>query len=321
MVNSKFPIFLFIGTDTHSKEMAIEELGRSFLDRSGRELNYKVFYGGEVSVRDVLDYVSTVPFISSKRLAVIRDFEKLSQGDKARLVSYIKKPSKSAFLVLESENDSVLREYSDISRYANIRRFGELSDLELESWVKGHLSKKGKSIEVSALAALKELAGEKTSDLFQELEKLITFTGERSRISLADVEEAVGRSLMASAFDITAAIDKKNIDVALEVVSDLAVAGKKPHEVIGILNWYLKRLLRAKTLAAQGETNSGIARILGIGRKYTSDFFKQVKMLDIEKIKSKMEILLEADLDIKRTRFDPRLILEFTVIRLCLGLR
>ena len=72
-------------------------------------------------------------------------------------------------------------------------------------------------------------------------------------------------------------------------------------------------------LISRGEKPLEVSNILRLNRRYSDDFFKQVGRLNIHEIKSKLEILLEADTNIKRSKFKPPLALEFTVIRLCLG--
>ena len=116
MVNPRPSVFLFAGNDTYSKEQAIKKLKSSLLDSSSLELDYKVFDGVDAEVRDILDYVSTIPFLASKRLVIIKHFEKFSKEDTSRLISYIKNPIKSTCLVLDAEDDSLLKDYPGISR-------------------------------------------------------------------------------------------------------------------------------------------------------------------------------------------------------------
>ena len=112
MVNPIKSVFLFAGNDSYSKEQAIKKLKSSLLDSSSSELDYKVFDGADAEVRDILDHVSTIPFLASKRLIIIKHFEKLSKEDTSRLIDYIKNPTKSTCLVLDAEDDSIIKQYS-----------------------------------------------------------------------------------------------------------------------------------------------------------------------------------------------------------------
>jgi DNA polymerase-3 subunit delta len=290
MVNLKPSVFLFVGNDGYSKEKEIEEISGSLFDGSSRELDYKVFYGGEADAREIIDYINTVPFAASKRLAVVKGFDKLPQEEKARLIASIEKPLKSACLVLETGGNF---EYSRLPGHVKVRRFAEPADSQVLPWMKKILASKGKAIQGKAAMILKELRGKDLASLSQELEKLSLFVGERKEVEAADVEAVVEKSLTASAFDLADAVEAKDVNKALDIVSGLVRAGKRPHEITGLLCWHFKKILRAK--------------------------IRRSRPRDIERIRAKMAILLEADLAIKRPRYDPAFALEFAIIRLCLG--
>jgi len=319
MVKVEPSVFLFIGDENYLKEKALKDLSSSLLDSSSKELDYKIFYGGETDAKEILDYATTVPFLAAKKLIVIKEFEKLAQDSQARLIAYIKRPSKFTCLVLDTTNASVLDDFHSIRRYVNVLRFDELTDSQASTWIKRFLASRDKEIEKDALEILKELQGVNLLSMAQELEKLIAFVGERKVIKTSDVEDLVGKSLVRSVFDLAWAIGEKKTDEALRLASDLILTGKKTHEIVGLLYWHLKRLLRARILQSKGESDYSISNILRINRRNFNEFFKQVRSYDIAQIKSRIHILLEADLDIKTTKLDPTLLLEYAIIRLCLG--
>jgi DNA polymerase-3 subunit delta len=312
-------VLFYIGDEKYLKEIALDELKSSILDSSSKELDYKVFYGGDNNAIEILDYITTFPFFAKKRLAVIKDFEKLPQEDRARLFDYIKKPSKSTCLVVEARSDSAIKEDPSIMRHIKVERFDNLTGSRLASWIREYLSLRGKAITADAIEIVKELQGENLASVTREMEKLTAFVGGRKDIEAMDVEEVVGRSLTRSAFDIAWMTGARNTAKALRLVSDLMMCGKKPEDIIGILCWLFKALLRAKLLKAKGKTDYAIANNLGLYKERQDEFFRNLKTFDITQLKSKLKILLDADLDIKRTRFDRARLLEFAVIRLCLG--
>jgi len=317
MVNPKSSVFLFIGDDSYLKEKAIKDLATSLPGDSPVPLDCKTFYGGEAEANEVIDTINTIPFLASKRLVIIKGLEKASSEFKARLAQYIRKPSKTACLVLESSDDSLLEEDGDLARHMNVRRFGEITGSEIGSRIKEFLAARDKKIEPDAISLLKEMHGQNLSSLMQELEKLSSFTGARASVKAADVEAVAGKSLVASTFDLADAIGSRKTEKALRICHDLITAGKKEYEIIGLLSWHFKRLLKAKTLKARGESDNRIAFAVRIGQKYAAGFFRQVAGLGMGQIKSGIRTLLAADLDIKRTRFDPTLVLEFAILRLC----
>lgn len=323
MVNpaiSKAPVFLFIGNDSYLKDRALEELSSSVLGDSSKELDYRVFYAGESDLREILDCATTIPLSAKRKIIVLKDADRLPGADKKRLIDYIKNPVNSTCFVLESLDDSFLAEDGSLSGLISVRRFDHPAGEEIGSWIKGFLKSAAtsKTISSDAVETLKELQGHNLLSLRQELEKLMAFVGDRSEISTDDVGKVVGKSLLASAFDLTDAIEFKRIDDAIHVISDLVLSGKKHYEIIGLLCWHLKRQMKARLARDKGETDFRIASMLRIPRRYADEFFGQLASLDIDKIRRRMQILLESDLDLKRTKYDPALVLEFAVIRMTL---
>ena len=319
MVRSNPAVFLFIGSDSYSKERAVELLGVDFSKGAPKDLEYKVFHGSDADPSDILDHIKTSPLFSEKRLILIRSAGQMNSDGMELLAGALKDLPQSTCLVFDFEDDSVLKEYPVLASTASIKMFGELKGEGLISWVESLVSSKSnKTIEKDAIHLLEELKGALPIDLVGELEKLMAFTGERKAITTSDVEELVGRSASASAFDLSWEIGKKDTSGALHLVSDLVGSGKRPHEIVGILSWHLKRVLRALVLRREGRPDHDIAREVRIRRDEFDIFFKQLGAFSIDGVKSKMEVLLSADLDIKRTRYDPGLVLEFAIIRLCL---
>ena len=321
MVNQQPPVLLFIGRDDYSKAQAIKKISASLFDGSSRELNYKTFDGDDTEARDILAYLSTIPFLASKRLVVVKNSEKLSAEDTARLVSYIKNPVKSTCLIFDAADDSLVEKYPQISRHVVLRRFGlNLSEGQFESQAKEVLaSMGGKSISPDAAKTLRELCGNDLGSLSQELQKLSSFVGSRSRIETEDVEEVTGKSISASAFDLTDAIEERDLKKALSIISELLLSGKKHYEIIGLLCWQMKKLFKGRVLLERAMPDPQIANELRIGRRYHDRFFRYIKSSALAQIESRMRVLLETDLDIKKSRYDPAVALEFAVIKLCLG--
>ncbi len=321
MVNTKEAVFLFTGSDDYSKDKAIRNLRESLLDSSSIELDYKVFNSAETSAREILEYVMTVPFLARKRFVVVRDFEELADEDKERIANYAKNPSGSTCLVIETKDDSVIRKYPLLAAQAAVTRFGAASFAQFQSWIKDKLSSWSvkKKITPDAVKVLFELCGSDLNLAEAELGKAVSFALSRDELTIADIDEVAGKGLNAFAFDLTDAIDNGDVKEALSIISDMMRAGKKHYEVIGILCWQMKRILRAKTMLLRGLNEAGIAGILKINNYYSERFFRQLKALDIIQIKARMRAILEADLDIKRSKYDPILALEFCVIKLCLG--
>jgi len=316
--NQSSAVILLIGTEKYLKEKAINDLRKSLLDDFSWELDYKILHGEDTSANEILAAVSTIPFFSLKRLVVVKGFEKLSKEDALRVVNYIKNPNQYTCLVIDSDEGEILKFDPSIIRHVKVLKFSKPTDNETSLWISKFVSAKGKSIDEGAIEILRELQGSNLLNLSQELGKLVTYTGDRKKITVSDVENLVGKSVMASAFDIAHAAAQMNTTKAIGIIHELVTYGKRVHEIIGLLAWHFKVLLKIKALSSSGNTEYAMMQELRLPKKNARDFFTQSALYSYEDIASKLEILLEADLGIKRPKYNPSMILEFAVIRLCL---
>lgn len=319
MVNTKPAVILLVGKEKYLKEKAINDLRSSFLDSNCQELDYKVLHGTDASADEILSSVSTIPFFSSKRLVVVKDFDRLSKEDTARLVNYIKNPSQYTCLIIDSDEGAILEDDPSLVKQLKVMRFSNPTEAEVSSWISRFVSSRGKTIEEGAIGILSESHGGDLLSLSSELEKLVAYAGSRDKITLSDAEDLVGKSVLSSAFDIAHAVAEKDTARAISIIHELSAYGKKPHEVIGLLSWHFKTLLRIKSLFSVKRTEYAVIQELRLPRKSAQALFMQSELYSYEQIGHKLQILLEADLGIKRARYSPSLILEFAIIRLCLA--
>jgi DNA polymerase-3 subunit delta len=319
MVTAPPCVFLFLGKEKYLKERGISELCSRSLDGLSGELDYKILHGSDTSADEIINAAGTMPFFSSKRIVVVKDFDKLSKEDTAKVAAYIKSPNQHTCLIIDSDGAGILKDFPSLVSHARVVRFAPLSDNEVSGWIKKYLSARGKTIEDGALDMLKESKGADLLALSLELDKLMTFIDGRKSVTVADIENLVGKSVVASAFDMASAIGDKNASKAISIVHELISSGKKPYEIIGVLGWFFKRMLKAKLLLDAGDTESVVIQKLRINKRNVEEFFTHVYSFSEEDIESKMKILLDADLSIKRPKYRASLPLELAVIKLCLG--
>lgn len=312
------PAYFLVGEDAYLKEKAREEIRASIMGGASGEFDIKVFYGDESGARDIIDYARTSPFLSSKRLAIVKDFGSMSKDDKRAVFAYIKNPYPTSCLILECDDAYAIEADKDLMKNASVRSVSKPKQGDVAAWARKSIAARGKSISQDAMEMLGDADGENLLSMSSELEKLILFVGDRKEINRSDVEAVMGYPLSRSTFEMLSYIEARGADRAVGVIRDQISRGKRPHELVGLISWHLKRLLEAKALEEGGRSDYEIVYSLKIRRDSQKDFLRQLKALTSEKIRSALEILLEADLKIKNSVLDPVLTLESAVLRLCL---
>ncbi len=318
-IDTKSLVYLFDGEEEFLKEEKVCKLAQDLLSEPTKDLNKTVFFAQDVDGPTIVSHARTLPFLSSKRLIVVKEVERLSPVDEDLIVSYLKNPTKTTCLVLETKKaDRKGKLYQAARSYGRIISFDRLYEDQIDRWIGSRVRNFGKSISFEAREALRENIGGNLGTLSQAIEKVITYVGKKDEISAGDIEEVVGKSAKSRIFDLTDAIGRKQKARALKILHDLVGDGKNAPEVIGMLFWQLRRITRAKRLLTQGHLpRQKLASELKVHSSFLDDFIAQTRNFRMEELERGIELLLEADAKTKTGRMAQDVALELLVVRLC----
>jgi DNA polymerase-3 subunit delta len=111
----------------------------------------------------------------------------------------------------------------------------------------------GKKMSPAAWIALGRKTGFDFRRSMSELEKLISFVGDRTLIDKDDVEEAVGRTKEDDIFALTNSLSEKNQLAALEALKNLLDQGDHYLAILTMISREIRLLLQARVLVDSGK--------------------------------------------------------------------
>lgn len=311
-------VYILAGEEEFLKREALSRLEKLALDKGDRDLNYNIFYAPQTPPNQILTQAATLPFLSPKRLILVKDFDKFSSSDREAFLNYAENPRPTTCLVLETSKAKIGEGFhKKLSSNAKVVFFKNPKGAELIRWIEGRMQSAGKKITREAAELLSELAGNNLDVLNTEVQKLAAFVSERDRVNRVDVEELAGKSANHTSFQLLDSIRHKDIDKALSIFKTLLRDGKKEHEVLGLLGWHLRRIERGRRLLEAGVPNVNIGRQLNIPPFSLERFMTQVKKFSKDKVARHTRFLLQADVKIKKGRAKPGLALEQVIVDLC----
>ena len=148
--------------------------------------------------------------------------------------------------------------YKIIEELGVVHYFGEVKG---EAAQKGMLQKEaqklldryGKKLSPAAWIALGKKTGFELRRSMSELDKLISFIGERSIVEKEDVEEVVGKTKEDEIFALTNALSEKNQLAALEALKNLLDQGIHHLIILTMMVREIRFLLQARVLVDSGK--------------------------------------------------------------------
>lgn len=291
-MSTNLPVYIFKGDEKYLKKEAVENFKKALLGTGSEAFNFNIYDAGKCDLKEVVSILRSAPFISGKRLIVLRDAASASIDEKNMLLEYAKNPSKNSCLIIDISKEGLNSVfYGNIRRYAEEISFTPLRGGRMVLWIQKEIKKRGKSIRNDAALLLSEIKTDDQDGLINEIEKIVSYIGKRPVASKEDVETIVGGSASQNIFELVDALSRKDTKQALIVSNKLLKAKKAAPEILGMIGWQIRKIKRAKDR-----------------RVFTK-----------KEADKAVEYLLEADQEIKTGRIKPQDAIEALIIRISTG--
>ena len=193
-------LYLLYGKEEFLKNEFIQtQKTRLFPKNENTDFNFEEFDLSESPLSKALDFVKTAPFLSEKRLAVIRGLEELDADEKKSFVATVKNlPSTSVVIAVAAEGNPQKNSFlSELAEIGQATACHTPFDKDLPQWLIERAKKKGLTLQRDAVFLLVERFGKDLIEIDKSLETLGLFVHPKKEIQKEDVQQLVGHSAQA----------------------------------------------------------------------------------------------------------------------------
>ena len=224
-------IYLLYGEESYLKRQYRERLVRAMIPE-GDTMNYAVYEGKNIDIKEVIDLAETLPFFASRRLIVFEDtgFFKNAGTDLADYITDI--PPTTYFLFIEKEVDKRNRLYKAVKAKGHIVELTVQDENTLRRWVLGLVKKEKKQMEGADAAYFLNKVGTDMENITQELEKLFCYTIGKDRITRDDIDQICVTQITNHIFEMVNAVAGKDQKRALDLYYELLALKEPPMRFI-----------------------------------------------------------------------------------------
>lgn len=290
-------------------ERAAARVVEQCVDPSMRDLGLAAFYADETSPAEVVLESQTLPFLTDRRVVLVRNAERYNTESAAGpLIEYLKSPCPSTILILiAGQIDKRTKFYKSCEKAGTVVECPQLSEQEVSQWVRAEMAAREKSIEPVAVQEIVRRAGTHLSDVNNAIGIVIAYAGDASTIRESDVVAACADVAEEEVWSLTDAIAASQSSAALTSLRKLIDLGKQEDEILGIINWLLKS---AYALALGGPSANSISRFVANKVRPLAD------KLGLQKLRDAFALCTDAHFMIRSTGVDGALALELLVVKL-----
>jgi DNA polymerase III delta subunit len=332
---SLLPCYFFYGEEVFLARQFLDELKDLLLKEDQRDFAIQRFSLLRETWMDVFDSARTISFFPTMRIFEVEiplRREKLNKTEGQILKSYFEDPTPQTVMVFIHphklpRNAALIKLFSSLPA-AEVKELKPLRAPQISSWVDRRIGLSGKSASQEAKDRLIELAGSDLTLINNELNKLVTYIGDKTRIELDDVNQVSGWVKSFVEWEVTNNLEVKDYDQSLLVLDKLInKEGVKPEYILGIMAKFFRELFLAKQwLRERSKDRKAIFKLLrphiqekfgGFYRAKYSEFFRLADGFSMEEISLFVEELERIDLKLKTTDLSPLILFEGFLFRFC----
>ncbi len=213
------PIYWLEGEEPYFIDKIMDYAEHSILNESEASFNLTVFYGRDTEWPAVVNACRRYPMFAERQVVLLKEGQHMKDIEK--LDSYAAKPLLSTVLVVayKDKKAGVSTNLAKLlKKNAEIVQTKKIYESQLPEWTKNMVLSKGYQVTPQALQLLVESIGNDLSRLENEVEKVAINYVNTKTIDENAIEKYVGISKEFNAFELQAAIAKKDLAKAIRII-------------------------------------------------------------------------------------------------------
>lgn len=319
-------LYLFHGEDSYRSVQKATHWQKAFQEKYG-DMNVETFEGANITAGQFSEAISTLPFLSEKKLIIIRNFfhdapveelkkvaDKLDQIDENCVVVFVERRKADARTAL----------YKNIKKKGEIKEFPLMDKEELVQWIASEVQKQGQQLPSSHMNLLADNVGPNLWQMKQEIEKIALYS-KNQPITEEAIESLISPNPHTTIFKLTDHLALKNQKESLKTLNTLLESGENIIQVLFMIVRHFRILIQIQDCLAKNMDTSAITKKIKQHPFAVQNGMKQVRNFSPEKLAHIYSRLLEIDIatksgTIRMTTGDVtelRLILETFIVKLC----
>lgn len=304
-------IYFFYGPETYLMEKKLAAIQKSIIAPGMEEFNRFVFEGKKISLEAVLEAVDQFPQMSEKKMVLVKNsgfFNNAATREYKRLKKVIPElPNDTCLIFTEDQFDKKKEKNLNIvEQKGGVVFFDYMPVSRVEVWLEERFGKAEKRILTRDVSYMVRLCGQSLGKIGKEYDKVINYVGRRDKITRADIDAVVDKTVEYRVYDMLDNITEGRGGKAREQMKFLQDTREQPTVILGIMVGKLADLLMCKLLREDGLPPQEIAEYFDFKRPMfaVNKTISESKRYGERYLKRMIDKGLKYDLDIKNGRLD-----------------
>lgn len=322
--NNQFSKFYVIyGEEDYLKKQACEMIAKKAVT-AFETFNLQRF-DGVPDMQILEDAVMNIPVMSERKCVIIRDADPKSyDGDQwKKLQTVIKSLPPECILIIYFDAVKPTKKdkrFTSLVTLANkegdAEELNAPQDSDLLTFVSKRASANGCEIDSVAARYLIDACGEGMNNLGSELDKICGYAN-GGKITKEQIDNLVIKPVTTNIYDLAKAVVGGRTDIAMKKLDELFYMKEEPIIILATLSMKFCDLYRAKAALISGKQQADVVKDFHYTSPYPVKYaFQDARNINIDFLSKALEILMEADRELKSTSAQQRVVLEKAIIEI-----
>lgn len=313
-------LYLITGDDLFEREREINKIKNDF-GKLVKGINFVTIDKDTIHLLN--GEITTYPFGFDKKLIIVTISQKATASEETTskadwfdemLEENILNSLDMNVLVFIGDFQARSRLYKFVSKNGKCIECGKSKNKkDVASWVVNLAKQSEKNISLDDANYMVHICGSDKLMLYNEMQKLIDYSGERKSISRKDIEEVGIRTLETIIFDLTDCLGARNISDALRYLDELLKQKEPLQKILIMIARHFKSLLITKICLNE---NRNVAEELNTKFSFiVNKYENQARKFTQKELENIIIDLAELDMNAKLGKIDLKIGLEVALVK------
>ncbi len=307
-------IYLLYGEEDYLKLQCKNKLLKALV-AEGDDMNFSKYQDSGINEIQVIDQAETMPFFAEHRVILIENsgFGKKMPEKLGEYLSNI--PDFTILIFVEPTADKRGKLYKAAKAADGAIEVNMPNESDLARWVGGLLKESGKQMKREAWSQFLIMTHDSMDNMARELEKLVTYVGDRGQITLEDVNAICVSRVETKIFDMINAIAAKDLRKTMDLYQDMLSAKEPPMRILYMIVRQFRQMKVIKQLADFGENSGTIARKVGAPDFAVKRTLQLARNYTDKEISNLLEDSADFETKVKTGQLDEKLAVELIIMK------
>ena len=311
-------IYLLYGPEDYLKIQYRNKLLDALVN-DGDNMNFSKYEGKGINVLQIIDQSETLPFFAERRVILIEDsgYGKSIPADIGDYLATI--PDTTIFIFVENDVDKRGKLYKAAKSVDRDIEMKKPDERILQAWIGARLKEEGIQMKRDAWSLFLSMTHESMDNMDRELDKLISYVGNRDQITIDDVRSICVAQVETRVFDMINSIAARDLHKTMDLYEDLLAEKEPPMKILSLIVSQFRQMKIVKECSRHGEDFGTISRKAGAPDFVVRRLIKLSNNFSDDEISELLQNIAGLEYKTKTGQLDENLAVELIIMQYARG--